>query len=186
MASRAEKAERRKHNVIQAAHQLVGSAGIEGITFRAISKVTGIALGSLSYHYRDRNEIILNVAEFSRARFMERYHAALAGVTDGPSLARALASLVELHTITFRDQLVVDYEIFLQCLADPVLRSVSVNWTQETFGILEDYVDPPTSRALTYQMEGMYLYGAKMGQSFPASETLPVFETLILGTLVST
>lgn len=181
MAIRAEKAELRKRNVILAAHQLVGSGGIEAVTFRAISKLTGITLGTLSYHYRDRNEIILELAEFSRLRFMERYHAALAGVTDGPSLARALAGLVELHTVSFRDQLVVDYEIFLQCLADPALRQVSEDWTNHTFGILNDYTDPLTARALTFQMEGMYLYGAKMGQIFPASETLPVFETLILG-----
>jgi AcrR family transcriptional regulator len=160
--------------VIEAAHTVAAKSGVDNITFRAISKASGIGLGTLTYHYRDRREIILEATEYSRKRFFRRFRSKLDDAKEYDELSSALASVIEHITSNCHDELVVDYDFYLTGLDTPGLLEFCEDWARETISMLLDYMPPTSATVVSYLLEGIFLHSAKFGHNFKASEIYPV------------
>ena len=160
--------------VIAAAHLVAAESGVANITFRAISKASGIGLGTLSYHYRDRSELILEATKFSKERFFRRFKTALKRAEAPGDVSSALAKVVDYITCSCHEELVVDYDFYLTGLDDPNLRAFCEGWSEETVAMLNDYLPPVSAAAVSYLMEGIFLQSAKLGRRFAVDDLEPV------------
>jgi DNA-binding transcriptional regulator YbjK len=119
----------RKQRIIEAAVNVVAERGVAGLTARAVAQAADVPLGSVTYYFEGRNELL--GAAMSDA--MERFRlvvdawAADLPLADIPShLANLLTSLSAEGPD--RNRLIVEYELYLAGLRYPSLRSISETW----------------------------------------------------------
>lgn len=114
--------ERRRRRILDAALELVGEGGPDAITHRAVAKRAKVSLGSTTYHYGTREELM-------RAAFLH-YLAGVkavlgtlgvktrrAGIADVAQLAVDVARRSMEEPITVR----AEYELVLHSARDPVV-----------------------------------------------------------------
>jgi len=116
--------ERRRRKILDAALELIGEGGPDAITHRAVAERAQVALGSTTYHYRSRNELL-------RAAFRHYLTEATAILTAAAADARSpratIDDVAELAAEAARrganDARLVrpEYELILSTPGDPEL-----------------------------------------------------------------
>ena len=110
--------------MLDAAIRVLGSAGVRGLTHRAVDTEAGLPAGSTSNYFRSRETLLRGV--MARMVTVERAGwEQLAGSLQPRSvdqLADALTQLVELVTGPARALSVARYALFVEAARDPALQ----------------------------------------------------------------
>lgn len=99
----------RKDAILAAATVLFAHKGFQETTMHDISKVTGTAEGTIFYHYKSKEQLLIAILDQARARILEEYAAAFAS-REFPS---GLAMLEEAVTFYFRLAGLMEHEFAL-------------------------------------------------------------------------
>ncbi|MER6194366.1 TetR family transcriptional regulator [Streptomyces cyaneofuscatus] len=115
----------RRDLIADAAISTVASAGLRGLTHRAVDTAAGLPAGSTSYYFRTRSALIsacyLRLAELTVAdvdRWQGKY-----GGPDPDSAAEALAVLLHHWLTVGRDRQLARFELSLEATRRPELRA---------------------------------------------------------------
>ncbi|MFJ6612651.1 TetR/AcrR family transcriptional regulator [Streptomyces sp. NPDC091289] len=115
----------RRDLIADAAITTVATAGLRGLTHRAVDAAAGLPSGSTSYYFRTRSALIsacyLRLAELSVAD-VGRWEAEH-GPTDPDSAAEALAALLHHWLTVERDRQLARFELSLEATRRPELRA---------------------------------------------------------------
>ncbi|MFF0056969.1 TetR/AcrR family transcriptional regulator [Streptomyces microflavus] len=115
----------RRDLIADAAISTVASAGLRGLTHRAVDTAAGLPAGSTSYYFRTRSALIsacyLRLAALSVAD-VDRWQAEH-GDPDPDSAAEALAALLHHWLTTARDRQLARFELSLEATRRPELRA---------------------------------------------------------------
>jgi len=124
MASRTAKGSMRRRQVLEAAGEILLSEGFRAMTHRRVAEVAGVSLGTTTYYFTDRADLM----HATVGLFLEREQARRAAVTvSGTSLratARAIIELLLPDTGSPRHQGAVIYERLGEALRDEDLRAI--------------------------------------------------------------
>jgi TetR/AcrR family transcriptional repressor of bet genes len=85
--------EERRQQIVAGLLQVMAERGYEGASVAAIAKAAGLTPGLVHYHFKDKQEILLTLAEQLAARVHERVASRLARVKGGDARARVDAFL---------------------------------------------------------------------------------------------
>ncbi|MEV6854974.1 TetR/AcrR family transcriptional regulator [Streptomyces microflavus] len=114
----------RRDLIADAAISTVASAGLRGLTHRAVDTAAGLPAGSTSYYFRTRSALIsacyLRLAALSVAD-VDRWQAEH-GAPDPDSAAEALAALLHHWLTAARDRQLARFELSLEATRRPELR----------------------------------------------------------------
>ncbi|MGA5471560.1 TetR/AcrR family transcriptional regulator [Streptomyces arboris] len=115
----------RRDLIADAAISTVASAGLRGLTHRAVDTAAGLPAGSTSYYFRTRSALIsacyLRLAELTVAD-VDRWQAEHGG-PDPDSTAEALAVLLHHWLTVGRDRQLARFELSLEATRRPELRA---------------------------------------------------------------
>ncbi|MBT2376926.1 TetR family transcriptional regulator [Streptomyces sp. ISL-111] len=115
----------RRNLIADAAISTVASAGLRGLTHRAVDTAAGLPAGSTSYYFRTRSALIsacyLRLAELTVAD-VDRW-AAQHGGPDPDSAAEALAVLLHHWLTVGRERQLARFELSLEATRRPELRA---------------------------------------------------------------
>ncbi|KAB2593931.1 TetR/AcrR family transcriptional regulator [Streptomyces arboris] len=115
----------RRDLIADAAISTVASAGLRGLTHRAVDTAAGLPAGSTSYYFRTRSALIsacyLRLAELTVAD-VDRWQAEHGG-PDPDSAAEALAVLLHHWLTVGRDRQLARFELSLEATRRPELRA---------------------------------------------------------------
>ncbi|MGW7093438.1 TetR/AcrR family transcriptional regulator [Streptomyces sp. NPDC054874] len=115
----------RRDLIADAAISTVATAGLRGLTHRAVDAAAGLPAGSTSYYFRTRSALIsacyLRLAELSVAD-VGRWEAEH-GPPDPDSAAEALAALLHHWLTVERDRQLARFELSLEATRRPELRA---------------------------------------------------------------
>ncbi|MFW3465037.1 TetR/AcrR family transcriptional regulator [Streptomyces sp. 058-1L] len=115
----------RRDLIADAAISTVASAGLRGLTHRAVDTAAGLPAGSTSYYFRTRSALIsacyLRLAALSVAD-VDRWQAEH-GAPDPDSAAEALAALLHHWLTAARDRQLARFELSLEATRRPELRA---------------------------------------------------------------
>lgn len=173
------KVEQINERVVKAAHAVAARVGVSKITFRAIASSSGIGLGTLTYHYKDRAQILYAATDHARERFFRRFRTALSDASNSGDISRALATVMELITNEFHAELIVDYDFYLSGLDDPIIRPICDDWVRDTTLMLRDYTSEIEATTLSYLLEGMFLQSAKFSERFDFEKAHRLFSCVL-------
>jgi TetR/AcrR family transcriptional repressor of bet genes len=85
--------EERRQQIVAGLLQVMAERGYEGASVAAIAKAAGLSPGLVHYHFKDKQEILLTLAEQLAVRVHERVASRLARVKGGDARARVDAIL---------------------------------------------------------------------------------------------
>ncbi|MEV6655239.1 TetR family transcriptional regulator [Streptomyces sp. NPDC051219] len=115
----------RRSLIADAAISTVATAGLRGLTHRAVDSAAGLPAGSTSYYFRTRSALIsacyLRLAELSVAD-VDHWEAGH-GRLDLESAAAALAALLHHWLTAARDRQLARFELTLEATRRPELRA---------------------------------------------------------------
>ncbi len=82
--------EERVQHILRHAARVFREKGYEGASIRDISRASGVALSSLYYYCRNKQELLYRIEMFTFSRILERLEERLAGVEDPAEQLRVL------------------------------------------------------------------------------------------------
>ena len=143
--------ERKREQILDASVQVFGTGGAVAVTHRAVAKVAKVPLGSTTYYFIDRDDLLLQTMAHARQAESIRLHAIVDALDGTLDVARSVEVLTEM----FFDKTVADplydlalFEMFLEATRNITVRDEAREWS-EMIGVLVDRVLPPSDPALS-------------------------------------
>jgi len=126
-----EKATRgRREEILDATLRVIGRDGREAVTHRAVAEEAGVPLGSTTYYFDSRDDLLGQALEHVAAMEVERYARLgedLRSVKSGRELAdRLISELVA--AAEDRVAYIAEYELWLEAGRRPDLREAAQSW----------------------------------------------------------
>ena len=131
MTATAEQATQgRREQILEATLRVIGRSGRESVTHRAVAEEAGVPLGSTTYYFDSRDDLLRQALEYVAAHEVERYGQLgeeLRSVKSGRELAdRLLSGLVA--AAEDRVAYIAEYELWLEAGRRPELREAAQSW----------------------------------------------------------
>lgn len=125
-----ERRGQRRDQILEAALRLIGSSGREAVTHRAVAEEAGVPLGSTTYYFNSRDDLLGQALEHVSAQEIERYDGLaedLRRLNSPTELAdRLLSELVS--AAQDRIAYIAEYELWLEAGRRPELREAAQSW----------------------------------------------------------
>jgi DNA-binding transcriptional regulator YbjK len=120
----------RRELILDAALRVIGRDGREAVTHRAVAEEAGVPLGSTTYYFDSRDDLLGQALEHVSAQEVERYRnlgEELRSVKSGRELAdRLISELVA--AAEDRVAYIAEYELWLEAGRRPDLREAAQSW----------------------------------------------------------
>ena len=120
----------RREQILDAALRVIGRSGREAVTHRAVAEEAGVPLGSTTYYFDSRDDLLGQALEHVARRETERY-AAMAGELRGAKTPRQLADMLLSELVAdAQDRIayIAEYELWLEASRRPELRDAAQAW----------------------------------------------------------
>ena len=120
----------RREQILDATLRVIGRDGREAVTHRAVAEEAGVPLGSTTYYFDSRDDLLGQALEHVSALEVERYarlREDLRSVKSGRELAdRLISELVA--AAEDRVAYIAEYELWLEAGRRPDLREAATAW----------------------------------------------------------
>lgn len=130
----------RKTAIIDAALRLISAGGLQGLSMRTVAAEAELPLGTVTYYFRDKDELLeaafLRHTQAETARVVAAISRFGEDVTADQVAAR-LADFVVQGLTTHRAQLVVEYELLGESTRQEGLQRATAAWQQSLQAHLE-------------------------------------------------
>ncbi len=143
--------ERKREQILDASVRVFGTGGASAVTHRAVAKEARVPLGSTTYYFTDRDDLLLQTMAHARAAEAIR----LASIVDALDETLTVDRSVEVLTEMFFDKTVADplydlalFEMFMEATRNVTVRDEAREWSR-MIGSLVDRVLPPSDPALS-------------------------------------
>jgi DNA-binding transcriptional regulator YbjK len=121
----------RRRQLLEAAVRVIGRGGVVAAGHRAVAAEAGVPLGSTTYYFESRDEMVAQALEYVADREAERVDAVLEhGLLDESPEAlpeRLAAALIDVWAGD-RTVLLAQYELYLESARRPELRAAVERW----------------------------------------------------------
>lgn len=146
-APRGGRGEVRRRQILEAAVRVIGTGGLAAVTHRAVAEEAGVPLGSTTYYFRDRDDLLAQTMAHAVEVEAQRMADAVGAVREEPSVDRSVALLTEI----FLDKSVADplydlalFEMFLEATRNPSVRAQTQAWSELIAGIVDQLLPATT------------------------------------------
>jgi DNA-binding transcriptional regulator YbjK len=120
----------RREQILEAALRVIGRAGVQAVTHRAVAEEAGVPLGSTTYYFDSRDDLIRQALEYVAASEVERYgkRGDLLRTVESPG--ELADRLIDELVAAAQDRIayIAEYELWLEAGRRPELREAAQNW----------------------------------------------------------
>jgi DNA-binding transcriptional regulator YbjK len=120
----------RREQILDATLRVIGRSGREAVTHRAVAEEAGVPLGSTTYYFDSRDDLLGQALEHVARQEADR-HVQLGHELRKARSSRQLADML-LDQLVFeiedRDAYVAEYELWLEASRRPDLREAATAW----------------------------------------------------------
>ncbi|WP_059009349.1 TetR/AcrR family transcriptional regulator [Streptomyces specialis] len=172
----------RRRRLGAAAVEGVAERGIDGLTPRAVAAAADVPLGSTTYHFADRDELLTAALERINDAWLAHLAARLEGVGPARPLAAALADHLGACLGPDRTATELAYELYFAGLRRPALRPLATACLERTAELLRSRVpDAATAHALAAAADGLLIQHLLTGRPYVPEEARAAFACLVSG-----
>jgi DNA-binding transcriptional regulator YbjK len=169
----------RRNRIARAAVDVVAQKGLADLTHRAVASAAHVPLGSTTYHFTSREDLLLAAVELTKARWDAAVAAWALTVSSTDDLASALADLIVEMTGDSRDEAVVEYELYVAALRRPSLQLISEEWDDALRVALKSHTDDVAAYALALAVDGLVLRLLISGEPANRTDVEQIFERIL-------
>ncbi|TDC26866.1 TetR family transcriptional regulator [Streptomyces sp. 8K308] len=171
----------RRERIVQAAVRVVTEHGIAGLTHRAVAAEADVPLGSTTYHFAGRDDLLAAALDRLNEIWLADLARRLARHSELPAAER-LARYVTHSLGPGRAETELCYELYFAGLRRPSLRPLSARVLDGIAELLRPLVpDPVTARLLTAALDGLLIQLLLSGQPYDEREAVALFERALAG-----
>jgi TetR/AcrR family transcriptional regulator, regulator of biofilm formation and stress response len=120
----------RREQILEAAVQVIGRSGREAVTHRAVAEEAGVPLGSTTYYFDSRDDLLGQALEHVARSEAERYAQfgqELLKAKSPRQLADMLMNML-ISQAEDRSAYIAEYELWLEASRRPELREAANTW----------------------------------------------------------
>jgi len=120
----------RREQILEATLRVIGRSGRQAVTHRAVAEEAGVPLGSTTYYFESRDDLLRQALEYVAASEVGRYREReeeLRKVQTPHELADKLIDEL-VHAAEDRIAYIAEYEIWLEAGRRPELREAAEAW----------------------------------------------------------
>ncbi|WP_377466350.1 TetR/AcrR family transcriptional regulator [Populibacterium corticicola] len=150
----------RRERIIAAARELIAAEGVDGVSHRKVAALAKVPLGSMTYHFTGRDELIFEVFTRFAQEMSDRFQAALSAAVSREEAVGIVANLINNDVLTDPDELVLTHELYALAARDPKYREVTHAWMSRSRAAFERHFDPLTARLIDALVEGLSIHRA--------------------------
>jgi DNA-binding transcriptional regulator YbjK len=168
----------RRDRIARAGIEVVAARGVEGLTHRAVAEAAGVPLGSTTYHFSSKDDLLRAALEQARAAHDAFLTEWMGRIGPDPDLVAALTEYVVTSTTANRDRVRLAYELYVAAVRRPSLQQISREWDDALTRALETYTDAVTAQALNAAVSGLLLASLTRGEPLSAAEVEPLLRRI--------
>lgn len=166
----------KKQQIVEAAVRVLSREGASAFTHRAVAQEADVPLGLTTYYFKSRDDLLKDAIETTRQRGQHFADNLLTTMIDEHGMVCGLSQAVAVWTDPKRDDLTMNYRVYVSALYQPNLKSVVASWHPEK--VLRNYTDEQTARTISLQLEGILIHSVINGRSFTAEDVEEGFARL--------
>lgn len=159
----------RRDRIAAAALQVIARDGLEGLTHRAVAVIADVPLGSMTYHFADKEDLLLAAVDLAARGSVDELTAVFRGCAPHEDVAGAIVQFLAILLTQHREKLTVDYELFLAARSRPELRDRQP-FIPDAYDMVRPYTDEITARVLTDLVEGVLARAIVFGQQIDMAD----------------
>ncbi|MGK5532012.1 TetR/AcrR family transcriptional regulator [Streptomyces sp. URMC 129] len=176
----------RRGRLVDAAVTVVAERGIAGLSHRAVADAAAVPLGSTTYHFANRDELLTAALERLNDAWLDHFAAWLDRLGPGRPLADALAGYLGDCLGLRRKETELAYELYVAGLRQPALRPLAAGSLDRVAGLLRSRLpDETTARTLAATIDGLLIQYLLTGRLYDPAEARTAFTRLLAGAGVS-
>jgi AcrR family transcriptional regulator len=122
----------RERPLMEATLRIIGRAGLDGVTHRAVAAEAGMSVGAVTHHFESRDVLVEAALQFALTREMKRLHALALSLQskafDAESWVEALVNWYARELQTGTETHIACYEAFLAAARGARHRPIVVEW----------------------------------------------------------
>ena len=120
----------RREQILEAALRLIGRGGRQAVTHRAVAEEAGVPLGSTTYYFDSRDDLLRQALEHVAASEVERYGARADELRAVKSPRELADRLIDELVAAAEDRIayIAEYELWLEAGRRPELREAAQSW----------------------------------------------------------
>lgn len=148
-----------REKILESALSCIVDEGVAGLTLRNVAERAGVALGTVSYAFRDKDGLIGAAFASFADTSVERFDSHFTGIRSLED-ARAATVAMLIDAARNRRDMILGAELYALSLRRPRHRLVLSNWTRRCRTTMERYFDPVTTNLLDALYEGLALHSS--------------------------
>lgn len=168
----------RKTKIVEAALGIARNQGLKSVTMRNVASAADVPLGSMSYHFADKAELVESVVDAARESTLRKTTGDFRENVREMGLAEAVAEMVLTLTGSNRDQLVFEMDMFLLAMHDESFKTQSARWSADLTNLLAQFTTQERAKALAMLIDGLCLNSAVIGTEYSREEIVGITKLL--------
>jgi DNA-binding transcriptional regulator YbjK len=146
----------RRRAIARAAAHVLRSNGIDGLTHRAVAEEASIPLGSTTYYFASKDDLLHAAIEYTTTA-STHWLQAWAREQAGKDLVEVLPVMLFGYLTARREVAVFDAETYVLAARRPELRRFTTAWTTAYVDVLSTFVERSLAQHLAYVTNGFVL-----------------------------
>jgi DNA-binding transcriptional regulator YbjK len=120
----------RREQILEATLRVIGRGGRQAVTHRAVAAEAGVPLGSTTYYFDSRDDLLQQALEHVAASEVERYTVLGQELRAVKSPKELADRLIDELVARAKDRIayIAEYELWLEAGRRPELREAATNW----------------------------------------------------------
>ncbi|WP_294567523.1 TetR/AcrR family transcriptional regulator [uncultured Arthrobacter sp.] len=161
----------RRDRIIDSALAVIAGNGVAGTTHRKVAQHADVPLGSMTYHFTDMDELLLEAFTRYADRIFQRYSERVLAAHSIDDLIGAVADLVHRDLVQSPEDLVLSLELYTLAARQPEFRRITHRWMRNSRSALERFVDSETAFDLDALIEGLFIHTSLDQTARPRADT---------------
>lgn len=158
----------RREKIVAAALDVIGQVGVSGASMRKVADAAGVPLGSLTYYFGTREELLRAAFTSHADSVAEKFDKRLSGASPQEEIVALICD----DMFASQRELILNQELYTLAARLPAFREITSKWMARSRATLMLQFDADTARGLDALIEGLTLHGAlgtdKLDRAFVA------------------
>ncbi len=148
----------RHDRILRAALDVVAEHGASGVTYRAVAERAGVPLGSMTYHFPSREELVYAAFSLLADTMHSRFDEILASLPPGTDPREGVVQIVTTQGEGYASEMVLSVELYALAVRDVRYRELVQAWMLRSRRSLERHFDADLAPMIDALQEGLVLH----------------------------
>lgn len=147
-----------RQQIIDAALDIIVSAGAAQATARRIAEAAGVSPGTITYHFTSINDILAQAFAKMSADIATAFTARLKAAPDLAAARETVVDLIYGAVSPLSKQMMFSFELYTFVSRNPEYRGLAEEWMERSRIALQLHFDLPTAKAVDALLEGFTIH----------------------------